>query len=169
MAKYARVLLVISVGVGVQACRGSTEPTEPPPFAEVTQAGWSFGLCSVRCRGELDLSSPSLSYRMSDFLGDQVLLENQGTLTERGENRLAFLTMAIPGGLSDRYGCPDCVDGGAATLTLSGSDEMIHVTYEYSRPPPELVDLHDFLYSVMDALTTCSEHPNVSPSQECQP
>ena len=167
MAKYARVLLVISVGLGVQACLVSTEP---PPFAEVTQAGWSFGLCDGPCRGELDVSSPSLSYRMSDFLGDQVFLENQGTLTESGENRLASLIAAIPGGLSDRYGCPDCADGGAASLTLSGSDEMVHnVTYEYFRPPPELVDLHDFLYSVMDALTTCSEHPNVSPSQECQP
>ncbi len=60
MAKDARVLLVISVGLGVQACLVSTEP---PPFAEVTQAGWSFGFCNGPCRGELDLSSLSLTYR----------------------------------------------------------------------------------------------------------
>ncbi len=75
----------------------------------------------------------------------------------------------MPSGLLERYGCPDCADGGAASLTLVGLDGTLRIVYEYHRPPPEIAALHTFLHSAMDVLRVCSGDSSVTPADGCDP
>ena len=166
MVGLTRGSLLVVIGIGTQACGRPLGP--PAAFTEVTQAGWSFGFCAGSCRGELDLSGGNLTYRILSWAGDDVFLENGGYLSTRGRSQLASLVAEVPSGLLDRYGCPDCADGGAAFLTLEGLDGTLRIVYEYEHPPPELADLHAYLHSVMDVLRVCRGDATVAPTEGCE-
>src|SRR5574341_1491556 len=73
----------------------------------IVEAGWSFGFCIGPCRGELAIDGGSLSLRVTDRTGNQVIATNRGRLTSRGSARMAGLAATLPEDLLDQYGCPD--------------------------------------------------------------
>lgn len=148
------------------ACGG---PTDPQPSPRLESAGWSFGLCAGPCHGELTLSGSELSYRITDRPGNQVFVTTSGRLTAAGGARLTGLVDALPAVLEARYGCPDCADGGAATVTVDAGAGSMTSTYEFFQPPSDLESLDTFLKGVMDALEKCTTTSDVTPDANCEP
>jgi hypothetical protein len=158
---------VILAGVlGTGACGDS--PSAPGAPTAVVEAGWSFGFCIGACRGELRLSGSTLQYTVTSRGSEETFADNRGSLTALGQRRLEGIATQLPAALQDRYGCPDCADGGAAFVTLLGQ-EARRIEYEFRRPPAELAALDGFLSTLMDALGSCSATPDVTPAADCTP
>lgn len=97
-------------------------------------------------------------------------LDNTGTLTEQGRDELLAVQAALSEVmLQQRYGCPDCADGGASYVTLAHEDEVSSHVYEYGNPPPELSAVDALLTALMDALAKCRETELIDIAPGCVP
>jgi len=149
-------------------------PGEPDAPGDATApalvgAGWSFGECVGRCRGELGIDGDSVRYSVGGFAGE-ASFENRGTLAPAGLVAVAERARALAASdLVETYGCPDCTDQGARTLVLAHDGLERRVTYEYGRPPRELLPAHDLVKGLMHALTTCEANEHVDPDARCRP
>jgi hypothetical protein len=144
----------------------------PPAGAPVlVSAGWSFGHCLGQCVGELAVDGSDLRFTITGRLPeDPVYLDNTGTLTELGEEALRSAQAALAGeALEERYGCPDCADGGASHVTLARDGEVSTHTYEFSNPPAVLTELDALLDDLMGALESCSANGFVEITADCTP
>jgi hypothetical protein len=143
--------------------------TPAAPSARIVDAGWSFGFCLGPCRGELTLDGEALALRITDRTGNEVLAVNRGRLTSQGSSRLAGVEATLPANLTDRYGCPDCADGGASYVTVARAEGTRKSEYEYGNPPAELAAADTFLTSVMQALRECRATTDVTLQTGCTP
>jgi hypothetical protein len=137
--------------------------------ARIVDAGWSFGFCIGPCRGELRQDGDTLALRVTDRTGSQVIAENRGRFTSEGSARLAGLSASLPADLLERYGCPDCADGGASWLTVIRGSGTRRTEYEYGKPPSELDAMDEFLAGVMQALRECRATSDVTIVAGCTP
>lgn len=133
--------------------------------------GWSFGHCQGACIGELGLNGAAARFTITGHqVEDPVFLDNRGILTPEGLEAV-YTTMVelrdVP--LEERYGCPDCADGGASQVTIVREDETSIHTYELGEPPAELAELDTLLRELMSALETCisTEYIDIDPA--CMP
>jgi hypothetical protein len=165
MTPSAGILASILLGLGLSGCQTETAPLPP---SSIVAAGWSFGFCIGLCRGDLRVDGVDLSYQLSSRSGEPVNGSNRGRLTAEGAARLESLSAALPRNLMERYGCPDCADGGASFVTVARESASRRVEYEYRQPPPELEALDAFLASLMDALTECRSTADVTVG-DCMP
>lgn len=148
------------------------QPPPPPPDALVlVSGGWSFGHCIGQCVGELTVDDAALRFTITGHQDeDPVYLDNAGGLTELGEEALRSILAELAGEkLEERYGCPDCADGGASHVTLARDGVISTHTYEFNDPPPVLAELDALLDSLMAALESCSANEYVAISDECTP
>jgi len=61
--------------------------------------------------------------------------------------------------LDDRYGCPDCADQGGEWIEVRFADgNMKRVTFDYNRPPPELLEFVKKRQAVQQIF---GDHPGV--------
>ena len=125
-------------------------PTSASP--RITEAGYSFGFCIGPCRGELHIDGEALALRVTDRTGSQVIAQNRGRLTSSGSARLAGVAASLPAELLETYGCPDCADGGAETLsaTVGGAQRM--VTFEYNARVEDLEPLLGRMRALVERL-----------------
>lgn len=106
--------------------------------------GKSFGMCSGYCMHEI-AHSAGMSRTTSTAWGDQnenppkIFCEQvpESLYTEL----LNLIDLKKFYNLSNRFGCPDCSDGGAAWIEISHSGRIHRVNYEYGKPPDLLRDL----------------------------
>jgi hypothetical protein len=145
-------LAAILLGLVLSSCDSQTAHSPP---SRVVEAGWSFGFCTGLCRGDLRIDGVALSYQLSSRTGEPLNGSNRGRLTAEGASRHESIAAALPRNLMERYGCPDCADGGAAFVIIARESESRRVEYEYRHAPPELAALDEFLAALMDALTEC--------------
>ena len=144
----------------------------PPLEAPVlVSAGWSFGHCIGQCVGELAVDGADLRFTITGHQAeDPVYLDNAGTLTDEGLAAVHSAQAALADEtLEERYGCPDCADGGASHVTLSRYDETSTHTYEFGNPPPPLAELDALLDNLMAALESCSANQLVEIAADCTP
>jgi len=137
--------------------------------ARIVEAGWSFGFCIGPCRGELQLDGEASALRVTDRTGNEVFAQNRGRLTSRGSARLLGLAASLPEDLLERYGCPDCADGGASWVTVARESGTRRTEYEYGNPPPELAATDEFLSSVIQALRECRQTADLTLEAGCTP
>jgi len=137
--------------------------------ARIAEAGWSFGFCIGPCRGELQLNAEGLTLRVTDRTGAQVSAQNRGRFTSPGSARLAGLAGSLPEDLLERYGCPDCADGGASWVTVVRESGTRRTEYEYGNPPPELAAADQFFAGVMQALRECRATADLTLEAGCTP
>ena len=141
----------------------------PPEPVTLVGAGWSFGLCAGPCVGALERADAAVTYRI-DGPGNQLYLNNAGTLTATGLAEVASIEAALAGvPLDPVTGCPDCNDGGAATIRLARGETVSTYTYGFGNPPAALAPADAFAAAVMDALKTCTPHGWVLPHDACIP
>lgn len=160
--------LVIFGAIGLLSI-GCVQDTATSASVRIPDAGWSFGFCLGPCRGDLTLEGEALSLRIADRTGNEVFAVNRGRLTSRGSARLSGLAAALPQDLLERYGCPDCADGGSSWLTVARESGTKRTEYEYGNPPSELAAVDELLASVMGALRQCRETSDVTLEAGCTP
>jgi hypothetical protein len=148
---------------------GCIQDTATSASVRIAEAGWSFGFCLGPCRGDLTLEGEALSLRIADRAGTQVFAVNRGRLTSRGSAALSGLAASLPPDLLERYGCPDCADGGASWLTVARESGTKRTEYEYGNPPSELTAVDELLASVMGALRECRATSEVTLETGCTP
>ncbi len=158
--------LSAALAVFSASCAQETPTTSS---ARIVEAGWSFGFCIGPCRGELTLEGDAVALRVTDRAGSQVLAMNRGRLTSSGSARLAGLGATLPAELLETYGCPDCADGGASSVTVARESTSRRTEYEYGNPPAELAAADEFLTSLMEALRDCRETSQVTVEAGCTP
>lgn len=131
-------------------------------------AGWSFGMCLGYCSADLSVDGATLVQSGHDREAAEPLYVNGGELTADGQMRIDAAVAALDGvALEATYGCPDCADGGAAYLTLRGTDRESRHDMEFGAPPEALAELHDLAMAVMTALETCEANELVDTDEEC--
>jgi hypothetical protein len=115
------------------------------------------------------VNGEALAVRVTDRTGGQVIAQNRGRLTSIGASRLAGVAASLPSDLLERYGCPDCADGGASSVTVVRESGTRRTEYEYGNPPTELAAADQFLTGVIQALRECRTTSDVTVESPCVP
>jgi len=138
------------------------QPTEPA--ARFTAASASFGECWGPCRSELTVDGSDLTLLVRGWDG-VVFLDLSGELAPRltaaGAEQADALAAALLGvTLQPVYGCPDCADGGACSVSLVRDGVASTHTYDCSTgPPPVLAAADEFWQGIIDDLANCRDSP----------
>ena len=129
-------------------------PLQPPVLFE---AGWSFGECGGLCFGDLQLlPGATIDYTLGSWEGTNSW-SLAAALTGAGESELSTLVDAVNySSLDPVYGCPDCGDGGASSMTWHELPVSFTTLYEYADPPAPLVALDQAVYEIMEEAVFCS-------------
>jgi hypothetical protein len=126
---------------------------QPPVLFE---AGWSFGECGGLCFGDLQLMpGATIDYTLGSWEGT-TSWSLSAALTSAGEAELVSLWAAVNySALEPVYGCPDCADGGAQSMTWHEISVSFTTEYEYGNPPAPLVSLDQAVREIMDEAEDC--------------
>jgi hypothetical protein len=142
----SKILIIIAGSLALSAC--DTTATQPGPAASpVTRivSTTSFGMCSGYCRTRLELTETQfVLIREPGGRGAPNLPAQRFTATPAaGEwQQLATLAASAPlAGLPETIGCPDCADGGAESLAISGTGGEKKVTFDHGADIRELQPL----------------------------
>jgi hypothetical protein len=137
---------------------GDDDDTGPPPYDPGLLAGWSFGECWGDCVGNLWLGDDNrVSFQVGGW--DGVMTTGaSATLNAAGREALDAAEENIDfSSLEPVYGCPDCADGGARSLTWDLGPVLQGTSYEYSNPPEAVIDLHNLVVSMWQAYDACTD------------
>ncbi len=139
----------------------------------------SFGECLQGCRSTLVISATSLNrappcdevtLTVCDNGPDPACTEHRGILTDAGHRRARALAVGLVGvELQDRYGCPDCADGGASTVELDRGGAPTSHVYETGNPPAVLAPADAFVQGLIGSLRACVASPDVDVFPNCAP
>lgn len=148
-----------------------------PPAVEIVSFETSFGMCAGWCVRRIDLdTAPDVADAPTATLVASNRLEGGGeatitaTLTDAGASQLATAAASLEDVTIDEvYGCPDCADGGASSLTVARGVEIVTTTYDFGGPPPELVEADAVGTSLLDALASCTSTDLVTVDEGCEP
>jgi hypothetical protein len=131
----------------------------------------SFGECTRECRFQLNIAAgdgcDTIQLTISDNEPEASYSVN-GVLTPKAHNairRLAASLLSVS--LEETYGCPDCSDGGATTITLLRDGERSTPSYEYENPPAELADADALMSALQTALAQCTSNEWVEVGADC--
>jgi hypothetical protein len=131
-------------------------------------AGWAFGFCGGLCRAELSLDGSRVQVVTGGYLpvpGDAL---NQGRLTETGLARFDEAIERLDGKVLEQlYGCPDCADGGSASLTFEQAGVISEHLMNYQAPPDELAEIYRLSMDVIDAFMACRSDALVEVDDAC--
>ncbi|WP_437590253.1 hypothetical protein [Sorangium sp. So ce1000] len=130
---------------------------------------YSFGLCSGECITTVSRDGVALSLTACTR-SKSCLRSNQATLTAEGLRKLEAIEDALAGvSLDNRYGCPDCADGGATSVRLRRDGlETLHL-YGYDDAPAPLVALDHLVTELRLGLDSCTSGPLLKVSPDCTP
>jgi len=137
---------------------GGGQPQPPVLVGQKFEAGWSFGECGGLCFGNLLLGPAVLvvDYTIGSWEGtDSWSLS--AALTSAGEGDLVSLFSGVDyPALDSVYGCPDCADGGASSMTWHEISVSFATEYDYGDPPPPLVSLDQAMRAIMEEAEDCT-------------
>ena len=103
------------------------------------------------------MAGTELELIISNNFGD-ILAFNTGTMTPDGQVAMKNAVKALDGvKLKELYGCPDCADGGASSVTLVRDGVISSHVYEYGAPPAALAAVDSFVTTLMEPLKTCAD------------
>ncbi|WP_441289334.1 hypothetical protein ACSRUE_00665 [Sorangium sp. KYC3313] len=130
---------------------------------------YSFGLCAGECITTVSRDGAELS--LTACTRDQGCpRSNLAMLTDEGARTLDEIEDALSGAaLDDRYGCPDCADGGATSVRLRRDGLETSHLYEYAEAPALLQALDRLVADLRLGLDSCTSGPLLKPSAGCTP
>ncbi|WP_437279136.1 hypothetical protein WME90_00840 [Sorangium sp. So ce375] len=187
--KLNTLFKVFALGVGFPFAAGCTVASEEEPVAsEEEPAGgqqalgasseaegtwlstrYSFGFCRGECittvsRDGVDLSLTACTHTQG------CPRSNRATLTDAGSRKLEEIEDALAGArLDNRYGCPDCADGGATSVRLRRDGHETSHLYQYADAPAPLVALDRLVTDLRLGLDSCTPGPLLKLSPGCKP
>jgi hypothetical protein len=155
------------------ACSGLAD------YPQITAAGKSFGMCAGECDFRLaidtyDPDAPSACHAVTlEICGwgpEPCPRTNTGVLTPEGHRLSHELAKGLVGvKLDEVYGCPDCADGGASSVTLLRDGSASTHAYDFGSPPAVLADVDAFTAGLLEALSACASNEYIRVSQGCTP
>lgn len=141
----------------------------PLSGAALVSVGSSFGMCAGYCITEVEVTRDRLTMTRSTHSGGDALVTT-GRLTDAGRRRLADVEAALAEvDLEERYGCPDCADGGASWVDVTTASGTKRSVYDYLGPPEVLVDADGLAQLLIETLSTCTASEVARPSDDCEP
>ncbi len=145
-------------------------PTSPgPPAVEIVSFETSFGMCAGWCVSRIDIDVDTVTLVASNRM-EETEQTTAGVLTDTGAAELAGAAASLEGvTIDDVYGCPDCADGGASSLTLARGVEIMTTSYDFGGPPPELIEADAVGAGLLDALASCTSSGLVTVEESCEP
>ena len=136
---------IVALALIVAACDGvSSAPAGVSKIVSTT----SFGMCVGYCKTTLEISEGgAVLTREAWGRGAGANLPTQrftSALTPQEWQELASLAAAAKiDGLPERIGCPDCADGGAESLTITGARGAKTITFDHGANIKEAQPLLD--------------------------
>ncbi|MDC0680198.1 hypothetical protein [Sorangium atrum] len=130
---------------------------------------YSFGLCSGECITTVSRDGAELSLKACTH-NQGCPRSNLATLTDEGARKLDEIEDALSGvALDDRYGCPDCADGGATSVHLRRDGLETSHLYGYAEAPAPLLALDHLVAELRLGLDSCTPGPLLTLSPGCTP
>ncbi len=154
-------LMALSFAVGGNQTCVPVQPVERAAY--FTGAGASYGECWGACRYDLTVDGSDLTLLVRTWEGD-IRMDLSGDLaprlTDAGAARAEELATALADvELQEVYGCPDCADGGACTVSLVRDGAASTHSYDCSMGPPDvLADADAFWQPIIRDLADCREN-----------
>lgn len=146
MNSLRRILIVLAGTFALSAC--DTTPTQSGQAASpVTriESTTSFGMCMGYCRTRLELTQAEfVLIREPGGRGAPTLPVQRFTATPAAGEWQQLATLAAAAriaGLPETIGCPDCADGGAESLAITGTGGEKKVTFDHGADISELQPL----------------------------
>ncbi|MCB9553322.1 MAG: hypothetical protein H6705_15865 [Myxococcales bacterium] len=135
----------------------------------------SFGECLEGCVSRLSLGIPAdgamcdrVTLEVCDNNFDGFCSVHEGTLSPEAHAAARGVAQMLAGvALDERYGCPDCADGGASAVILLRAGARSEHTYETGNPPAVLAEADALVSGLIDALRRCEATALVSPDPGC--
>ena len=141
-----RALYGLALLAGVLLSGAAISPASAAGSAAIRH-GTFFGQCAGYCASEIEVSGTSVVYRARAIreAGESLPPEKtqKSSITNDAWNQLLQTVQEDEFvKLKDRYGCPDCADQGGEWIEISFADgKAKKVTFDYNRPPAELLEL----------------------------
>jgi hypothetical protein len=133
----------------------------------------SFGECLGECAFRIERNQDDPQQILFDACDYQEMSCERSVVLELNDEGMLLLQEAqreFRGPtLEERYGCPDCADGGATLVRLESSDGITEHEYEYSTPPSVFESLDALMLDIHVAMDDCSAGAYFSVVGECTP
>ena len=182
-ATYGNICEAHAAGIDaaeVGVCAGTDFCEDSGRETIVAGGGTSFGECAGLCVNRVTISpSPLLVIGACDGIEltacehgqpDQECQRRRGRMTQQGHERARDLARALTGVPLQRvYGCPDCADGGAATMQVIRNNVAFDVTYEFGNPPDVLAEADTFVQQLQADLAACRSSSWMTVDAGCEP
>ncbi|HEY0979153.1 MAG TPA: hypothetical protein VGE21_16900 [Flavobacteriales bacterium] len=131
----------------------SAGPTQAPQREQLTFGSFS-GECSGYCQVTYTVFPTSVDRRVEPWNNDTVAFpvrrQSLSIPSAQYDSLFARLDRKAFLQLDDRIGCPDCADGGAEWILLSGPEGTKSVTFDYGAEIPAVAPLLEAIRAIQD-------------------
>ncbi|WP_342647122.1 hypothetical protein [Mucilaginibacter sp. CSA2-8R] len=117
--------------------------------------GTSFGMCAGFCRNEITISQNKLVLLRRKNSSDESKICTKDFDAEQQQQLINKIDLPRFFILDERYGCPDCADGGAEWIEIEQDGKKHRVTFEYQREPDAVKAYIKDLRQQMASFTNC--------------
>jgi hypothetical protein len=117
--------------------------------------GTSFGMCIGFCRNEITISQNSVELLRRKNGTNESKTCTKAFSAEQRQQLIDKIDLPRFFVLEERYGCPDCADGGAEWIEIEQDGKKHRVTFEYHREPDAVKPYIEELRQQMASFTDC--------------
>lgn len=117
--------------------------------------GTSFGMCIGFCRNEIAISQNSIELLRRKNGTNESKTCTKSLSAEQRQQLISKIDLPRFFILDERYGCPDCADGGAEWIEIEQDGKKHRVTFEYHREPEALKSYIEDLRQQMASFNDC--------------
>ncbi len=161
-------------GVTVGWCEDQAHDTK------IIDGGSDFGFCAGKCLTNLTIKASPLRVAnpcdvvevrvCTNVPADPTCETTFATLTVAGHDRARALAAALKGvDLQERYGCPNCADGGTSWVVVErDGDGGFEAEYEWPNPPDVLAEADAFVQGVIADVRACRSTQYVEVNKTCE-
>jgi hypothetical protein len=136
---FSRLVLLLGLSISPVSCDAS--------HMVRLRHGIFFGECAGYCGSEIEVSGSDVVYKARDIgrgrQSPRPDTTKRASITPQAWNQLLHSVQESEFlKLNDRYGCPDCADQGGEWIEILFADgKAKKVTFDYNRPPKEVLDI----------------------------
>ncbi len=144
------LMFVIIIGILLTGCDKEQLAQEG-----TIKYGTSFGMCVGFCRNEITISQNKVTLVRRKNATNESKTCAQSLSSEQRQQLINKIDLPRFFVLEERYGCPDCADGGAEWIEIEQDGKKHKVTFEYRREPEAVKAYIEDLRQQMSSFTDC--------------
>lgn len=150
------LVFIITVGISLTGC-----DKEQLTQDGTIKYGTSFGMCIGFCQNEITISQSNVNLVRRKNVSNESKTCSKGFSAEQRQQLISKIDLPRFFILDERYGCPDCADGGAEWIEIEQDGKKHKITFEYHREPDAVKAYIDDLRQQMTSFTDCKWLPDV--------